>query len=301
MRPVDRSPEVVPRRVLVLGATGMLGHAACMVLRGSHQVFGACRARYRDCPPLQAFLDRSSCFDEWNVEDRDYLKQILDRCQPHAVLNCAGIVKQKPEAENAVLAITVNSLFPHELAGLCDERGAKLIHLSTDCVFSGVDGFRSESDNPDPVDLYGRSKLLGEVTRSPHLTLRTSMIGRQLAGSTGLLEWLLQNRNGRVRGFRHAIFSGLTTFALAGVIRQLVDAHPETHGLYHVAAEPISKYELLRRIDESLSLGIDVEPFEDFHCDRSLNGEKFKTDTGIPIPSWDRMLDDLKERQHAYA
>ncbi|MGH9336346.1 MAG: dTDP-4-dehydrorhamnose reductase family protein [Vicinamibacteria bacterium] len=286
--------------MLVLGATGMMGHAACLVLRRSHQVFGACRARYSYCPRLHAFLDSTACFDEWNVEDMDYLQEILDRCRPNAVLNCVGLVKQKQESEGAVRTITVNALFPHKLARLCDERGAKLIHLSTDCVFSGAEGLRVESDSPDPVDLYGRSKLLGEITYSPHVTLRTSMIGRQLTGSTGLLEWFLQNRNGKVRGFVHAIFSGLTTYALGSVIRRLVDLDDETHGLYHVSAEPISKYELLLRLSEVLSLGIDVEPFEDFRCDRSLNGERFKTDTGIPIPSWDQMLDDLKEHQRAY-
>jgi len=209
------------------------------------------------------------------------------------VANCIGIVKQREAAAGAAQIHQVNALFPHLLARLCQERGCRLIHLSTDCVFSGLRGGYSEDDEPDPVDLYGRSKLLGEVTGEGCLTLRSSMIGRELAGQAGLLEWLIAQRGGRVQGFRNAVFSGLTTVALARVIAALVSDHPDLEGLLHVASEPISKHDLLLNVNRALSLGVAVEPVAEPVCDRSLDGSRFAAATGIVVPSWDRMIAGL--------
>ena len=187
----------------------------------------------------------------------------------------------------------VNAQFPPLLARLCGDRGCRLIHISTDCVFSGLRGGYSEDDGPDPMDLYGRSKLLGEVTGEGCLTLRTSMIGRELSGYTGLLEWLISRRGGRVSGFRNAVFSGLATAALSRVIAAVVSDHGDLEGLFHVAGEPISKLELLDRVNRALGLGIGVEPVDEPRLDRSLDGSRFAAATGIAVPSWDSMIAGL--------
>src|SRR6185295_3880004 len=140
--------------------------------------------------------------------------------------NAVGIVKQRPESEEAIASIEVNSLLPHRLAVGCRSLGAQLVHLSTDCVFSGTRGSYSESDLPDPVDTYGRSKLVGEATAEGAITLRTSMIGQGLSRKSGLIDWFLSQR-GPIQGYRNAIFSGLTTSELARVIRMVIEKHPK--------------------------------------------------------------------------
>ena len=162
----------------------------------------------------------------------------------------------------------------------------RLIHISTDCVFSGRKGNYSEDDLPDPPDLYGRSKLLGEVEGKNCLTIRTSMIGRELKGTHGLLEWLLSQRDAQVRGFKRAIFSGFTTQALADTIEEIVSEHRGLNGVWHVAAEPITKFDLLTLVKQTYGLAVEIEPDEAFVCDRSLNGSRFNSATGFRSPSW---------------
>ena len=204
----------------------MLGHAACHVLRAEHEVYGTCRGAFADHPRLAAFLPADRCVEGFEAGRAGSLERAFTRARPDIVLNCIGVVKQKHEGKQALPAIRVNALFPHELAAFCDSAGAKMIQASTDCVFSGRSGGMDESVVPDPVDLYGRSKLLGEVTYAPHLTIRTSIIGRELRTATGLLEWFLTNRGRTVRGYTNAVFSGLTTRALVRVLSQALSAAP---------------------------------------------------------------------------
>lgn len=278
----------------------MLGHAACRVLRAEHRLFGTCRGSFRDHPRLAAFLPEESCIEGFEAGAPGSLERVFHLARPDVVLNCIGIVKQKDEAKRAEPSIRINALFPHQLADLCGRAGAKMIQISTDCVFSGHKGGMDESAVPDPVDLYGRSKLLGEVTHAPHLTIRTSIIGRELGTATGLLEWFLANRGGKVRGYANAIFSGLTTRALVRVLAQALAAKPGLTGLYHVASEPVSKYQLLVDINKAFSLGIEVERDEGFYCDRSLNGRLFETETAIRVPGWKEMIDNLKGERAEY-
>ena len=279
-------------KVLVLGGAGMLGHKLVQVLGESRTVVGTVRdVRRWAGHPLLGDPERALVGVEAMAPET--VAAAIDAVRPEVVVNCIGIVKQRPAAADAALVNQVNALFPHRLAQLCRERGCRLVHLSTDCVFSGRRGCYSEDDEPDPIDSYGRSKLAGEVTGERCLTLRTSMIGRELAGRTGLLEWFVSRRGGRVAGFRKAVFSGLTTAALARVIGAVVSDHPDLEGLLHVASEPISKHELLLRIDRALDLGIAIDPVDEPACDRSLDGSRFAAATGIAVPSWDSMIEGL--------
>lgn len=272
----------------------MLGHMLCRQLSQAHEVWGSCRGDWSR-EPLAPVLPRERCVERLECTDAAALRETLERLRPDVVLNCVGVIKQKPDAHDAMTQIRVNALLPHELARAADSVGAKVVQFSTDCVFSGRRGRYREEDLPDPVDVYGCSKLLGEIRREPHLTLRTSIVGRQLRGTESLFEWFLSQRGGRVRGHVHAIYSGLTTLALARLLGRLLEEHFDFSGLYHVASRPVSKFELLRQVNDRLDLGIRIEPDEKLRCDRSLDGRAFEEATGLRVPSWERMIDEFAE------
>ena len=230
--------------VLVLGATGMLGNAVLRVFAASdgYEAWGAVRSA--NPPKLDVPTGRFQLVRCADVENHDCLVEVFARVRPAVVINCVGVVKQLAAADDPLTAIPVNSLLPHRLARLCNLAGARLIHISTDCVFSGTKGMYQEEDPADARDLYGLSKYLGEVDYQNALTLRTSIIGHELAGAHSLIGWFLA-QSGTVRGFTRALFSGLPTVELARVIRDHVLPRPALRGVYHVASAPISKYDLL--------------------------------------------------------
>jgi dTDP-4-dehydrorhamnose reductase len=233
------------------------------------------------------------------VEDPDSVARAIEATEPGVVVNCIGVVKQA--VDDPEPAIRVNALFPHRLAAACRERDARLIHVSTDCVFSGEQGGYTESDLPDPVDTYGRSKLLGEPATPGVLTIRTSMIGRELATSHGLLEWFLAQSGGSVRGFQRAVFSGPTTPVLSRAIADVIEHHDGLDGLWHLSAEPISKYDLLFRLRDALELEVEIEPDDSVVIDRSLNSSRFRSATGFEAPSWQEMVTELAASADQYA
>ena len=285
-------------RVLILGASGMLGH----------KLYQTCSKRFttvataRSSAALVEALDVDGrVIEAIDAADLSRVEHALAEVRPDAVINCIGIVKQDAAAKDPVASIGVNSLFPHLLARACAAVGARLIHLSTDCVFSGRAGHYTESDFPDADDLYGRSKLLGEVTGPGCLTIRTSMIGRELSGQHGLLEWFLAQDGGRVRGFRRAIFSGFTTAALAELLCGVVAEHQNLSGLWHVAADPISKCDLLRLIRHAYRVSVEIDPDDAVVCDRSLDGSRFRQATGFLAPSWETMIRSMAADPTPYA
>jgi dTDP-4-dehydrorhamnose reductase len=281
--------------VLVLGASGMLGNAALRLFAQSEgfRVFGTVRSA-RASRLLPESL-RKSLIQGVDVEQFDSLARGIGAAKPDVVINCIGIVKQLAEADDPLTALPLNSLLPHRLARLCELAGARLIHISTDCVFSGSKGMYVESDFADADDLYGRSKYLGEVDYPHAVTLRTSIIGHELEGARSLLCWFLA-QNGPVRGFTKAVFSGLPTVELARVIRDHVLPHPELHGLYHVSAEPISKYELLRLVAQTYGKSIEIEAYDQFVLDRSLESSRFRSAAGYAPPPWP----ELVKRMHRF-
>jgi len=279
-------------RILVLGADGMLGHVVWSVLGRAHEVHGTCRRRLSDSP-LAAFAAGRGCTGGIVAGDVGALRCLLDRIRPQAIVNCTGLVKQRAGPGDDERLLAINARWPHQVAAAADEFDAKLVQVGTDCVFSGARGRYREDEVPDPVDVYGRSKLLGEVTRPPHLTLRTSLVGRQLEGTHGLVEWLLAHGRGTVPGYTRAVFSGLTTAAFAAALDTLLRRTPGLTGLFHVASRPISKYELLLRLCQRVAPALEVIPDGSVDCDRSLDGSAFATATGILVPSWDAMLAGL--------
>jgi dTDP-4-dehydrorhamnose reductase len=278
-------------RILVLGGSGMLGHQTARTFAPRFDT----HVTFRNAPsPRLDWLDRQRIHAGVSAEDFDSITGVFAAVRPQAVVNCIGVVKQQQSAKDPIACLGINSLFPHRLARLCQAAGARLIHVSTDCVFSGKKGKYLESDLPDAEDLYGRSKLLGEVKGPGCLTLRTSIIGRELNSRHSLIEWFLSNEGRTVNGYRCAIFSGLTTTALAELIAHLLVKFPNLEGLWHVAAEPINKFDLLTLVRDSFQAPIQVVPSDDFHCDRSLNDARFRQATGWSPRSWPDMIRDLR-------
>lgn len=283
-------------RVLILGGTGMLGHKVFQHARSrSSETWCTIRGRREESglerlglgTPPERICERVDVM-EWGV-----VRALLHDLRPDVVVNCVGIVKQRAEAKAAIPSIAVNALLPHRLADAIGGWNGRLVHISTDCVFSGRRGQYTEDDVPDPEDLYGRSKLLGEVTAGHAVTLRTSMIGRELREHRSLLDWLLQQNGRTIKGFRRAYFSGLTTNELARVICRVIEEHPGLTGLYQVTGETTTKYDLLNLIVRTFGLDIRVEPEDTFFCDRSLVGTRFRDATGYRCPSWTSLVADL--------
>lgn len=285
-----------PKRLLVLGATGMLGNA---VLRwfsndSSYKVFGSVRS-INSVRKLEKLAPAAEFLSGINVESLDSITRLFAITQPDVVINCVGVVKQLRESDDPLVGIPINSLLPHRLARLAEVAGARLVHLSTDCVFSGKNGNYLESDTPDAYDLYGRSKLLGEVDYPNAITLRTSIIGHELSGARSLIDWFL-SQDKPVKGYRNAVFSGLPTVEIARIIHEFVIPNPKLHGLYHLSAEPINKFDLLELVAKSYKKNIEILPDESVIIDRSLNSERFRSSTGFVPESWL----ELVKRMHAF-
>jgi dTDP-4-dehydrorhamnose reductase len=283
----------VTKRVLVLGATGMLGNAVLRLFAQSpgYLVFGSVRssAALRLLPSDL----HPSVIVGVDVENVDSLTHLFAVVHPDVVINCVGLVKQLAEADDPLAAIPINALLPHRLARLCEVAGARLVHIGTDCVFPGTKGMYTETDTADAKDLYGRSKYLGEVDYPHAITLRTSIIGHELCGGRSLLGWFLA-QTGNVKGFKRAIFSGLPTVEIARVIRDHVIPHPELHGVYHVSAEPINKFDLLTLVAQIYRKTIDISADDQLVIDRSLDSTRFRQATGFAPKVWPELIQSMR-------
>lgn len=276
-------------KILVFGASGMIGSAMFRVLsaKTGWQVFGTLRSA--DAKRFFPEEQRDKLVAGVDVENQDALVRVFARVKPDVVVNCIGLTKHHKEASDPLLALPLNSLLPHRMADLCAVAGTRLIHVSTDCVFAGTKGNYVEGDAPDAVDVYGKSKHLGEVDYPHAVTLRTSTIGHELQSAYGLLEWF-QLQQGSCKGFNRAIFSGLPNTEFARVVRDVVIPRPELRGLYHVGAEPIGKYELLKLIAKIYGKQINVVLDDEFMIDRSLNSERFNQATGYKPATWPELI-----------
>lgn len=276
-------------KILVLGASGMLGNAMIRVLneKADWQIYGTIRSE--SSKQLFHVDIAKRLLSGVDVEQHDSLMQAFIRIRPDLVINCVGLIKQLADAEDPLQAIPINALLPHRLARLCELSGARLVHMSTDCVFAGDKGGYIESDLSDAKDLYGKSKFLGEVAYPHAVTLRTSIIGHELQTNHGLVGWFLSQQE-RCNGFTKAIFSGLPTVVLAQIIRDVVIPRSELSGVYHIAAQPISKYDLLKLIADVYGKVIDIVPQDSLVIDRSLNATRFQLATGYAAPEWPELV-----------
>ena len=275
----------------------MLGHKLCQVLSSTMPTFATFRGPAPDRLPFYGKIEPIAGVDALEI---DSVSGAIARARPDVVVNAIGIVKQRSSATDPVLSISINSLFPHRLAELCGAAGARLLHFSTDCVFSGRRGAYIEDDVPDPVDLYGRSKLLGEVDAPGALTIRTSIIGRELENMTGLLEWFLGEAGGRVKGFSRVRWSGVTTNFLARTVARLIREAPDLSGVFHLSGPAISKYQLLVWLNDAFGTRTTIERDDAVSSDRTLVSERFWSKTGFARPDWPQMVSELALEARTY-
>ena len=287
-------------RVCILGAGGMLGHMLVRVLSDDHDVYGTSKQEWSETAGLARFLEKKRWIGGVDAKDIKTVNNCFAEHQFDVVINCIGVVKQRVHRTTDDEMIEINARFPHKLSDICAAFSTRLIHISTDCVFSGNKGDYVETDKPDPVDIYGLSKLAGEIVDAHNLTIRTSHVGRELTNFTSLFEWILKNRGKQVVGYSNAIYSGLTTYSLAVVINSMLATGANIGGLVHVASKSLSKYQLITELNSRLGLGIDIKMDESVVINRSLRASDQLKQFKIEIPSWDQMLDNFCKDQATY-
>lgn len=278
-------------KILILGGDGMLGHRLYLTLRKTHDT--RCTLRGSD-KRSRAFFEANPGHNYFGVElgSLNGVEEIVGEFRPDVVVNCIGIVKQRSAAKDITQSLLINSLLPHRLALLCKIASARLIHISTDCVFDGNNGNYTEADSSDAEDIYGKTKFLGEVHEPHCLTLRTSIIGLELKNKSSLVEWFLA-QTGSVNGFQNAVFSGFTTNELSRVIENLIINHPTANGLWHLSAEIIDKYRLLELLKASFKKDIEIIPDKTLVIDRSLNSDRFRNEFQYSPPAWETMIEQM--------
>lgn len=280
------------KKILVLGATGMLGNAIFTELtKAGFDVYGTARKMN---PEFFSTDLVSKIITGIDIEDLPSLTATINDLKPDVVMNCVGLIKQSPSASNTAMAIYMNALFPHKLASICEQAGARMIHFSTDCVFSGKKGNYTEEDFSDADDVYGRTKYLGEVAYPHCFTMRTSIIGHGLEANASLIDWFLA-QNGEVTGYDKVIFSGFPTVEIARILIEYILPNPELCGLYHVSADPISKYDLLKLVAKVYGKKVNLIPSDNEISDKSLNSERFRDISGYTPPSWDALIEKMYE------
>jgi len=292
----------MPAKIVVLGGAGMLGHKMFQKLR---ERFAGTVCTVREDirnPPFDRIelLQGNDILHGVDVRDFHALGAVLSSFRPQFVVNCVGVVKQRAEAAIPIPCITTNSLMPHKLAELVAGWGGRLIHFSTDCVFSGMRGGYTEEDLSDAQDLYGKTKFLGEVTAAHALTLRMSIIGREITQHRSLLDWLLAQNHGKIRGFRRVVYTGVTTNHLAELVASIIQEYHGLAGLYHVASEPISKHDLLCLLRDAYRLDVQIEPDDLVVSDRSMRCDKLRDAIGYKCPPWLVLVRQLADDNTPY-
>ena len=290
----DKTPQIKNRRtrVLLLGATGMLGSTLFRALKKSPEF--EIYATIRNAAGIQYFSNdyRQSLIPNVNLENENEIFNAFSISNPDVVINCCGIIKQLPGSNEHLESLAINSTLPHLLAKHCYAANARLVHFSTDCVFSGKRGLYRENDFPDAIDLYGRTKLLGEVSYDNALTLRTSMVGHELNRAVSLIDWFL-SQSGDVRGYTRAIFSGLPTIEIARVVMEYVLPNQHIRGLYHLSVDPINKFDLLNLVAQIYGKNVQIIPDTKVVIDRSLNSDLFRAATGFKPRPWPDLIRDM--------
>lgn len=286
-------------KILIFGGGGMLGHKLVQILNDKFDVWATLHSNFEKYEKFSIF-SKDKVFENVNVEDSSNYFDIVRDLKPDVILNAIGIIKQLPVSKDVVTTLTINSIFPHKLAEVAKETNSRLITFSTDCVFDGKKGNYTEADLSDAYDVYGKSKWFGEVADENCLTIRTSIIGRELFTQKSLIEWFLSNRGGKVKGFTNAIYSGFPTIIMARIVEDLIENHQNLSGLYHISSEPINKFDLLKLVREKYNIDVEIEPFEDFSIDRSLNSDKFRKETGFVPKKWEKMIEVMADDSTTY-
>jgi dTDP-4-dehydrorhamnose reductase len=286
-------------KVLVLGGSGLLGHKLVQVFKSRFEVSATFHGNFEKYSGLDIF-DGVKIIENFKAENIESKTKVIIDVEPDVIVNAIGITKHVPAGDDLIKTLSINSIFPHRLAKIATEINSRLICISTDCVFSGEKGNYVETDAADAMDLYGKSKSLGEVVEGNCLTIRTSIIGRELFTRNSLVEWFLSNRGGRVKGFTKAIFTGFPTIILAEIIADIIEKHSSLRGLYHVSSDKISKFDLLQLINDAMNVGAEIEADNELAIDRSLDSTKFRNEAGFVPNNWPEMIKQMVDDARIY-
>lgn len=281
-------------KCLILGASGMLGHKIFDLYSQNEkfEIYGTVRKK----SSLPTFLsDSERIIDGIDAFDFKTIEEVVSNLKPDVVINCIGIIKQLPIAKDPIVSITINSLLPHKVAKECEKIDARFIHISTDCVFTGIDGNYTEDSPSDADDLYGKSKFLGEVHYDNSVTFRTSIIGHELSSSYGLIDWFLTQNEKSVKGFQKAMFTGFPTVEIARIIEEYIIPNKNISGLNQISADPISKFDLLNLVKEQYGKDVDIIPENEMAINRILNSSRFRKLTGYNPPPWKDLVKNMYE------
>ncbi len=290
----------IPKRAVILGATGMIGHRLWIELQSDLVVYGVAHRSLSEFEHYGIFSS-DRVIQNTDVTRFDDFTGILEDLKPDVILNCVGITKRKPLIGKLSAAIEVNARMPHLLAEWASPRDIRVVHFSTDCVFDGSQGNYGEDDFPTATDTYGRTKGLGELWYDNAITIRSSFVGQELSGFSELLEWFLRHEGPQVKGFTNALYSGVSTLVMARVIRKILLEHQDLSGLFNLATStPISKYDLLCCAKSSFSVDVEIEPDYEFCRNATLNGDKLRGILGEEVPCWRDMMDELAAERELY-
>ncbi len=280
-------------KILILGSTGMLGYSLFKNLSEKNhlEVYGTIRNKEVFKAKFSS-NEYDKIFELDVFEDANKISNTIKEINPDFVINCIGAITQKESKKYEL--IFLNSLLPHIIQDICDDNSSKLIHFSTDCVFNGENGNYVEDDLSDAFDLYGKSKYLGEILSNTHLTIRTSIIGHELNNNVSLVDWFL-SQDKKVTGYKNAIFSGFPCVYLAEILSEYIFDNKSLNGLMHIAAKPICKYDLLKKIANVYKKGTRIEQYDNYYSNKSLNSSKFNTLVGFRPPEWDYLINLMHE------
>lgn len=283
---------------MIFGANGMLGASLTRYLSKNPKISIYACVRNEEYIDLFKGLNIEKVFVNIDILDEKIIDSVITEVKPDVVLNCVGIIKQLKESTNYTDSILINSYYPHKLAEICDIHGSRLIHFSTDCVFTGEKGNYSENDLPDAQDIYGRSKMLGEVIYGKHLTLRTSIIGHENKDPVSLIDWFLNQKE--VSGYARAIFSGMPTVYVAEVLEQHIIFDDSIQGLVNLSVDPIDKYSLLKIVDKFYGQKCEISKNDTFTIDRSLEFKKLNKLTGYKPNTWPELIKKMNAEYNQY-
>ena len=279
-------------KILILGGDGMIGHKMVQVLGAqNHEIVISVREKRN--LSLKSFSSKSKVF--FNDFIKENALNFLDKVNPDVIINAIGVTIRRGVNDHVSNSIYINSYFPHQLANWAGIHNKRLIHFSTDCVFSGSEGSYSEDATPNALDYYGKTKGLGEVFSKNALTLRSSMIGPELFNKTELFEWVINNKEKEINGFSRVIYSGVTTVYMARLVADLIENHKDLSGIYNIASNPISKFELLHLINDNFDLGLVINKDQSITSNKTLDPSKIDNELGIKSPSWNELIIELKK------
>ncbi len=276
------------KKILVLGVNGLLGHRVFINLNKNKKfkVIGTLRSMNKN----NIFI-KKKIIENFNVLNFDNLKKKINYIRPDFIINCIGVTNKKIKNNKTSDLILINSVLPHYLDSLSKKLKFKLIHISTDCVFSGLKNFYTEIDPCDVQDLYGLTKFIGEIRNSKNLTIRTSIIGHEMSEKNGLLEWFLSQKS--VKGFSKVVYSGVTTNQLSEIIERCITKY-NLSGLFQVSSKPISKFELLKLIKKIYKKDIKIKKSVKMKKKLILNSKKFTKKTKYLVKPWKDQIEEMR-------